>query len=96
MRACTFDQHVVGVEIERVNDTPFAPHSGGSWITGSLYMNDFPTIKDLVYGNGDSCQGWLLNLPLATPDGSNVFSKSNQDWYGSVLWSVYAKAGSGM
>jgi lysophospholipase len=59
-------------------------------------MNDFPTIKDLVYGNGDNFQGWLLNLPLATPDGVNVLSKNNQLWYSSILWSVYAKGDSGM
>jgi lysophospholipase len=59
-------------------------------------MNDFPTIKDLVYGNGNSTQGWQLNLPLATPDGTDVFSRENQLWYGSILWSVYSKAGVGM
>lgn len=59
-------------------------------------MNDFPTIKDLVYGNGNNTQGWLLNLPLATPAGTDVFSKLNQEWYGSILWSVFSKAGTGM
>ena len=86
----------LGLRYERPIDTPFAPNSGGSWITGSLYMNDFPTIKDLVYGDGNNTQGWLLNLPLATPDGDNVFSEYNQKWYGSILWSIYAKAGTGM
>jgi lysophospholipase len=59
-------------------------------------MNDFPTIKDLVYGNGNTTQGWQLNLALATPDGTDVFSKENQLWYASILWSVYSKAGVGM
>ena len=84
------------LKIECVFDFPFAPCSGGSWITGSLYMNDFPTIKDLVQGNGNNMTGWLLHLPLATPFGSDVFSKENQDWYGSILWSVFAKAGVGV
>src|SRR6266403_4079190 len=79
------------VEIDGVIDIPFAPHLGGSWLTGSLYMNDLPTIKDLVYGNGDNTNGWQLHLPLATPDGENVFSTENQYWYGSILWSVFAK-----
>ncbi|KAI0295829.1 phospholipase B [Multifurca ochricompacta] len=70
--------------------------SGGSWITGSLYMNDFPTIKDLVYGNGGNLSGWLLDLALATPDGSNIFSDANQHWYGSILWSVIAKGKTGI
>ena len=83
-------------EIEGVIEIPFATCSGGSWLTGSLYMNDFPTIKNLVHGNGNNTTGWLLHLPLATPDGTNVFSKQNQNWYGSILWSVFAKAGTGM
>ncbi|KAI0256379.1 phospholipase B [Lactifluus subvellereus] len=70
--------------------------SGGSWLTGSLYANDFPIIKDLVHGNGGNLTGWLLDLPLATPDGDNVFSKLNQHWYGSILWSVVAKGATGI
>lgn len=70
--------------------------SGGSWLTGSLYMNDWPTIKDMVYGNGGNLSGWILDLPLASPDGDDVFNQENQDFYGSILWSVYAKADTGM
>jgi lysophospholipase len=76
-------------------DIPFAPYPGGSWLTGSLYMNDFPTIKDLVYGNGGNLSGWLLDLPLFAPNGS-VSSKENQLWYRNILESVFAKAGTGM
>ncbi|KAI0268896.1 phospholipase B [Gloeopeniophorella convolvens] len=70
--------------------------SGGSWLTGSLYTNDFPTIRDLVYGNGGNLSGWLLDLALATPAGDDVFSDDNQDWYGSLLWSVVAKGNAGI
>ncbi|KAF8499632.1 phospholipase B [Russula emetica] len=70
--------------------------SGGSWVTGSIYMNDFPTMKDLVHGNGGNMTGWLLDTPFATPDGSDVFAEENQYWYGSILWSVFAKAGAGL
>jgi len=59
-------------------------------------MNDFPTIKDLVYGNGDNMTGWLLDLALATPDGNDLFSDQNQHFYGSILWSVIAKGNSSM
>jgi Lysophospholipase catalytic domain len=77
-------------------DTPFARITGGSWLTGSLYMNDFPTVKDLVYGDGSNLSGWLLDLPLATPDGDDLTSTRNQEWYGSILWSVYAKGDTGL
>ncbi|EIN11650.1 phospholipase B [Punctularia strigosozonata HHB-11173 SS5] len=66
--------------------------SGGSWLTGSLFLNNWPTVKDMVYGNGGNLTGWLLDLPLATPDGDDLFNDKNQAWFGSVLWSVEAKA----
>lgn len=59
-------------------------------------MNDFPTIKDLVHGNGGNLSGWLLDLALATPDGNAVFSEKNQFFYGSILWSVVAKGNTSM
>jgi lysophospholipase len=80
---------------EGVIDILFAPYSGGSWLTASLYMNDFPTINDLVFGNGGNMSGWLLDLPLFTPEGS-VSSKENQLWYDNILKSVFAKAGTGV
>jgi len=74
----------------------FRTHAGGAWLTGSLYMNDFPTIKDLVFGNGNNLAGWLLDLGLATPDGDDIVSTRNQEWYGSILWSVMAKGATGL
>lgn len=59
-------------------------------------MNDFPPIRDLVYGNDDDLSGWLLDLGLATPDGSDLFSVQNQYFYGSILWSVIAKGNTSM
>ena len=59
-------------------------------------MNDFPTIKDLVYGNGSNLQGWLLDLSLVTPDDTNVFSNDNRNFFDDVYSSVAAKAGTGM
>jgi lysophospholipase len=59
-------------------------------------MNDFPTISDLVFGNGNNLSGWLLDLALATPDGNAVFSEQNQYFYGSILWSVIAKGNTTM
>ncbi|KAI0092923.1 phospholipase B [Irpex rosettiformis] len=65
--------------------------SGGSWVTGSLFFNDFPTIEDLVFGN-DHLSGWILDLDLAAPDGLNLLNDANQYFFGSILWSVIAKA----
>ncbi|KXN90656.1 Lysophospholipase 2 [Leucoagaricus sp. SymC.cos] len=70
--------------------------SGGSWITGSLFFNDFPTLHNLVLGDGNTLDGWKLDLPFATPDGSDLFSKKNQAWYGSIIWSIIAKAQKGI
>lgn len=70
--------------------------SGGSWITGSLIFNDFPTLRDLVFGDGKSLNGWQLDFNLATPDGSNLFTDLNQYFFGSLLWSVMAKAKTGI
>ncbi|KAG7446364.1 phospholipase B [Guyanagaster necrorhizus] len=70
--------------------------SGGSWVTGSLFFNNFPTINDLVFGNGDDLAGWLLDLPFATPDGTDIFSDNNQYFFGSILWSIMAKANAGV
>jgi lysophospholipase len=71
-------------------------YAGGTWVTGSLYANDFPTVNDVVYGNGGNLTGWLLDIPLATPDGTDLFSTLNQDWIGSIVWSVIAKGITGM
>ncbi|KAG6917429.1 hypothetical protein DXG01_002515 [Tephrocybe rancida] len=70
--------------------------SGGSWVTGSMYFNNWPTMNDMVLGNGGDMEGWLLDVPLATPDGINLFSDDNQAFFGSVLWSVMAKAEKGI
>lgn len=58
--------------------------SGGSWLTGSLYLNDFPMIRDLVLGNGGSLNGWLLDLHLLAPNGSNPLTEENAAYYGIV------------
>ncbi|KAJ3853028.1 phospholipase B [Lentinula lateritia] len=70
--------------------------SGGSWITGSLFFNNFPTLGELVFGNGNNLTGWLLDIAFATPDGDDVFSEYNQYFFGSILWSVMSKADTGI
>ncbi|EMD37706.1 hypothetical protein CERSUDRAFT_50016 [Gelatoporia subvermispora B] len=62
-----------------------------SALSGSIYFNDFPNITDMVNGN-DELSGWILDLDLATPDGVDLFNDDNQHFYGSIVWSVMAKA----
>jgi len=61
-----------------------------------MFFNNWPTINDMVLGNGKDMEGWLLELPLVTPDGINLFSDENQAYFGSILWSVMSKANKGM
>ncbi|KZP28406.1 phospholipase B [Athelia psychrophila] len=75
--------------------TYFAGLSGGSWLTGSLVMNDWPTISDLVYGNGGNLSGWLLDMDLIIPDGIDVLNKGNLDFFDSLLTSIDAKRSQG-
>ncbi|KAH8119292.1 phospholipase B [Phellopilus nigrolimitatus] len=70
--------------------------SGGSWLVGSLFFNDWPKIPDMIFGNGGNLSGWILDLNLATPDGDNLFDEDNQYFFGSLLWSVVAKADKGI
>ncbi|KZV70063.1 phospholipase B [Peniophora sp. CONT] len=66
--------------------------SGGSWFLGSLYLNDFPVIPDLVWGNNNDLNGWLLDLELIAPGGFNVLNDNNQDFYDNLSDGVQAKA----
>ncbi|KAG6868104.1 hypothetical protein C0993_007514 [Termitomyces sp. T159_Od127] len=70
--------------------------SGGSWVTGSMYFNNWPMLNDMVLGNGKEMEGWLLDFNLASPDGVDLFSDNNQAFFGSVLWSVMAKSAQGI
>lgn len=65
-------------------------------MTGSLMFNNMPIPQDLVFGNGQDLDGWLLDIPFVTPDGDDIFSKNNQAFYDSVLASVIAKSNAGM
>jgi hypothetical protein len=70
--------------------------SRGSWLTASLAVDYWLTIRDLVYGNGGNLTGWLLDLNLATPGDLDLFNSGNQAFYGSVIYGVLAKATKGM
>jgi lysophospholipase len=66
--------------------------SGGSWLTASLTLNDWPSLSTLVYGGSGSLSGWMLDLDLVAPSGVNTNDGNNQAYWGSILASVEAKA----
>ncbi|KAG1723798.1 phospholipase B [Suillus lakei] len=70
--------------------------SGGSWLLGSLLMNDWPSIQDLVYGNGGTLSSWMLDLDLIVPSSPSVSDGNNQEYWGSILASVESKANTGI
>ncbi|KAF8554177.1 phospholipase B [Imleria badia] len=69
-----------------------AGSSGGSWLTASLVLNDWPGPSTLVYGDGGGLSGWMLNLDLIAPSSVNLGDGNNQAYWGSILASVEAKA----
>ncbi|KAI0313929.1 phospholipase B [Amylostereum chailletii] len=74
----------------------FSGLSGGSWLTGSLYLNNWPTVPDMIFGNGNDLSGWLLDLSLPTPGGRNILNRDNRDFYDTVLDSAQLKLDVGL
>lgn len=74
----------------------FNHHIGGALLAGSLVTNDWPSPGDLVFGNGTSLSGWMLDLDLIAPSSIDVSDKENQEYWGSILASVQAKASAPM
>jgi len=70
--------------------------SGGSWLLGSLLMNDWPSITGLVYGNGGNLSSWMSDLDLIVPSSPLVSDSHNQEYWGSILASVESKANNGL
>jgi len=69
---------------------------GGAFLAGSMVTNDWPSPGDLVYGNAPSLSGWMLDLDLIAPSSIDVSDKENQEYWGSILASVQAKASAPM
>ena len=69
---------------------------GGSWLTASLVLNEWPGPSTLVYGDGGGLSGWMLDLDLITPSSVNLGDGDNQAYWGSILASVEAKANASM
>lgn len=69
---------------------------GGSWLAASLTLNDWPSPSTLVYGDGAGLSGWMLDLDLVAPSSLNLGDINNQEYWGSILASVEAKANTSM
>lgn len=59
-------------------------------------MNNWPTIPDLVYGDGADMSGWMLDYPLAYPGGYDLLNNDNQGFFSSILESVVEKSQKGL
>ncbi|KAF9017220.1 phospholipase B [Hymenopellis radicata] len=70
--------------------------SGGSWLASSLYANGWPTIQELVFGNGNDKAGWLLDFDLFFPTGKEITDAENVVFYADIVQSVLAKAATGI
>lgn len=67
---------------------------GGSWLTAGLYMNNFPTVQDMVLG---SQPGWLLEEDLVLPGGAaDLTALENVEYYGAIVASLVAKTAAGL
>ncbi len=69
---------------------------GGSWLTSSLYANGWPTIQELVFGNGNAKAGWLLDSDQFFPAGKEITATENVLFYADIVESVLGKAATGM
>ena len=69
---------------------------GGSWLLGSLVMNDWPSLRELVYENGAGLSSWMLDLDLIVPSSPSLEDSNNQAYWGSVLASVESKSNNGL
>lgn len=57
-----------------------------------MYLNDFPVIPDLVWGNNNDLNGWLLDLELIAPGGFDFLNSDNRDFFDNLSDSVQTKA----
>ena len=69
---------------------------GGSWLLGSLLMNDWPLLQELVYGNGGGLSSWMLDLDLIVPSSPSVKDSNNELYWSSILASVESKSSNGV
>jgi lysophospholipase len=59
-------------------------------------MNDWPSLRELVYGNGADLSSWMLDLDLIVPSSALLDDADNQAYWGSILASVESKNNNGV
>lgn len=64
--------------------------SGGNWLVGSIILNDFISVKDIISGEAGI---WDLNNLIFNPGGFNVFD--TVDYYDNIYDAVNAKENAG-
>ncbi|KAM3067079.1 Lysophospholipase 1 [Clarireedia jacksonii] len=69
--------------------------SGGAWLVGSIYINNFSTVTALRDGSSDSSVWQFSNSILKGPESSGVSIANIADYYDVLVDDVDSKAGAG-
>ena len=77
--------------------TYLAGLSGGSWLVGSLYMNNFTTVEDIISVDEDAETAlWQLeNSVIEGPDDDGISILSTADYFTDLLDTVEGKDDAG-
>lgn len=75
--------------------TYLAGLSGGGWLVGSLYTNNFSSVQQLRDGSPDSNVWHFGNSILEGPDGDGIQLLSTADYFSTIQNEVSAKSNAG-
>ncbi|KAF2097764.1 lysophospholipase [Rhizodiscina lignyota] len=71
--------------------------SGGNWLTGSIYTNNFTSVEDIMNCDSNNCGSlWDFRKSIVVgPDTSGIQLLSTADYYTELFDSVHGKADAG-
>jgi lysophospholipase len=69
--------------------------SGGGWLVGSIYINNFTSVQDIINRNGDGDIWQLGNSILEGPREGGIQILNTVGYYGNLLDTVNDKAAAG-
>ena len=75
--------------------TYLAGLSGGGWLVGSIYTNNFSSVQDLRDGSEDSNVWRFDNSIFEGPDGDGIQLLSTADYYSTIRDEVETKSNAG-